>query len=251
MSGHSKWATIHRQKETNDTRRGQEFTKVANAITVAVREGGGVSDPQSNFKLRLMVQKAREINMPKENIQRAIDRGRGVGAGANLEEVLYEGYGPSGVGVLVEVVTDNKQRTAQLIKNIFDRGGGSLGGPGAVSFQFEKVGLILVGKVPPIDNQILKIIDLVGAQDVEEVEDGIEIFVPLADLESSRKALSDAGMTIKTAELAQKPTTVIHVNDPKEAGRVMKLLDELENLDDVQKVWANVDIPKATLDQID
>lgn len=251
MSGHSKWATIHRQKETNDARRGQEFTKVANAITVAVREGGGVSDPQSNFKLRLMVQKAREINMPKENIQRAIDRGRGAGAGANLEEVLYEGYGPSGVGVLVEAVTDNKQRTAQVIKNIFDRSGGSLAGPGAVAFQFSKNGLILVEKSPAVDEQILKIIDLVGAQDVEEVEDGLEIFVPLPALETSRKVLVDAGFSVKSAEPAQKPISAIEVASPGDAKKVMQIIEDLEDLDDVQKVWANMEIPKEVLDSID
>lgn len=251
MSGHSKWATIHRQKEANDSKRAQQFTKLANAITVAVREGGGVTDPQSNFKLRLIIQKAKEINMPKENIQRAIDRGGGAGAGANLEEILYEGYGPMGVGILVEAVTDNKQRTAQIIKNIFDRSGGSLAGPGAVAFQFNKDGLILVEKTSSVDEQILKIIDLVGAQDVEEVEDGLEIFVPLSDMETSRKVLVDAGFNVKSAEPAQKPISLVEVGNLGEAKKVMKIIDDLEDLDDVQKVWANMDIPKEVLDTID
>ncbi|KKT76197.1 MAG: transcriptional regulator [Microgenomates group bacterium GW2011_GWA1_Microgenomates_45_10] len=250
MSGHSKWATIRRQKESNDAKRGQQFTKLANAITVAVREGGGVTDPQSNFKLRLVIQKAKEINMPKDNIQRAVDRGRGAGSGISLEEVLYEGYGPFGVGILVEAVTDNKQRTAQVVKNIFDKSGGSLAGPGAVSFQFNKVGFIVVEKSDPIDDQILKIIDLVGADDVEEVEDGLEIYVSLSQLETARKTLAENGFVVRSAEPAQRPTTVIEVKDPAEAKRVMKILDDLENLDDVQKVWANMDIPKDVLTEV-
>lgn len=250
MSGHSKWATIHRQKEVNDAKRGQQFTKIANAITVAVRESGGIADPQSNFKLRLVVQKAKEINMPKDNIQRAIDRGRGAGAGIVLEEVLYEGYGPLGVGVLVEAVTDNKQRTAQTVKNIFDRSGGSLAGPGAVAFQFNKIGQILVEKSDSVDDQILKIIDLVGAQDVEEVEDGLEVSLPLTGLEEARKTLADSGFVVKSAEPVQKPTTLISATTPEEARKIIKLLDDLEELDDVQKVWANVDIPKEILAQI-
>lgn len=244
MSGHSKWATIHRQKEVKDAKKGQQFTKIANAIIVAVKEGGGATDPQSNFKLRLAVDKARAMNMPKDNIQRAIERGKGLGAGGQaLEEVLYEGYGPSGVGVLVEAVTDNKQRTAQVIKNLFDRGGGSLAGPGSVSFQFQRVGLVVVEKQPPVDEKILKLIDL-GAEDVEEVEDGLEVYVSADKLEQTKKSLAEAGFVVRSAEPAQRPTSLVTITDPKEAQRLISFLDSLESLDDVQRVWANADIPK-------
>ena len=144
MSGHSKWATIHRQKETTDQKRGQVFTKITTAIIVAVRDSGGTTDPELNFKLRLAIEKARAINMPKENIQRAIDRAAGKGDGGSITETTYEGYGPGGVGILVETASDNKQRTVQEIKNIFDKNGGSIASPGSVSFNFKKVGLLTV-----------------------------------------------------------------------------------------------------------
>jgi YebC/PmpR family DNA-binding regulatory protein len=240
VSGHSKWATIHRQKEAKDAKRGQQFTKLANAISVAVREGGGTTEPESNFKLRLAVEKARAMSMPKENIQRAIEHGKGGANGAVLEEVLYEGYGPSGVGILAEAVTDNKQRTAQVIKNIFERSGGTLAGPGAVAYQFKKTGLILVEKQDPVDEQLLKIIDL-RAEDVEEVEDGLEVYVILSEFEGMRKSLTEAGFVIRSAEPVQVPTTTIPVSGG-EAEKVVALLTSLEELDDVQKVWTNADI---------
>lgn len=240
MSGHSKWATIHRQKEVNDAKRSQQFTKVGMAITVAVREGGGVTDPESNFKLRLAMEKARSVNMPKENVQRAIERGKGTGTGGSaLQEVLYEGYGPGGVGVLVEAVTDNKQRTAQMIKNLFDRSGGTLAGPGAVAFQFQKIGQIIVEKKSPVDEQILTIIDS-GAEDVEEVEDGLEVTVSLDKMEEMKRALAEKGSVSISAEQVERPTSPIKINS-SESQRVISLLENLEELDDVQKVWTNAE----------
>jgi len=248
MSGHSKWATIHRQKEVTDQKRGKVFTKIANMITVAVKESGGISDPNSNFKLRLALDKAKEVNMPKDNIQRSIDRAIGAGGAGTLEEVVYEGYGPGGVAILVEAATDNKQRTVQEVKNIFDRGGGSLGSPGAVSFLFKKLGLILVQKETNLDEQILKLIDL-GAEEVDEVEDAVEVYIKVEELENLKQKISASGGKIIKSELVSQPTSVVPVNDPKIAVRILNLLDKLDSHDDVLKVFANFDIPEEILEK--
>lgn len=246
MSGHSKWATIHRQKETTDQKRGQVFTKIANSITVAVKEGGGITDPNLNFKLRLALEKAREVNMPKDNIQRAIDRATGAGGVRALEEIVYEGYGPGGVAVMIEAATDNRQRTVQEVKNIFDKAGGSLGSPGAVAFLFKKVGLIVVGKGEEPEENILKLIDL-GAEDVEEVEDAIEIYVSLDKFEEVKERVNKAGLAILRSEVTAKPTSLVPISDPKVAGRLLSLLEKLDSHDDILKVHANFDIPQDVL----
>lgn len=250
MSGHSKWATIHRQKEASDQKRGQIFTKIANAIIIAVREGGGIADPQGNFKLRLVLEKARAANMPKENIQRAIDRALGKGGGEAVSEATYEGYGPGGVGIIVEAVTDNKQRTVQEVKNIFDRSGGGIASPGAVSFNFRKTGYITATAAGDSDEAILKLIDL-GAEDVELAEDGVlEVYVPLERLETLKEGISLAGMEVKSAEIIMKPVNLVTVTDPKVASQILGLMEKLESLDDVQKVYANFDIPEEVLKQV-
>jgi len=250
MSGHSKWATIHRQKEATDQKRGQLFTKIANAIIVAVREGKGITDPELNFKLRLALEKAREVNMPKENIQRAIDRAVGAGGGEALEEVTYEGYGPGGVAVMIEAATDNRQRTVQEIKNIFDRAGGSLGSPGAVSFLFKKVGLVVVEKGEDAQQTTLKLIDL-GADDIEEVEDGIEVYVEPEKLEEIKKKIAQANLNIKKSELMSKPNNFVQISDPKVAQRVLNLVEKLDSQQDVLKVYANFDIPTEVLEKVE
>ncbi len=247
MSGHSKWATIHRQKETTDQKRGQVFTKITNAIIVAVRDSGGMTDPENNFKLRLAIEKGRAVNMPKENIQRAIDRAAGKGEGVTITEVTYEGYGPGGVGILVEAATDNKQRTVQEVKNIFDRSGGSLTSPGAVSFNFQKVGSIVVSVEGDKEEAILKIIDL-GVEDVEEAgERDLEIHVSPENLVSTRDKLAAAGFSPKSVELEMKPINLVAIPDRHAADSVLALLDKLEALDDVQRVYANFDIPDEFL----
>lgn len=248
MSGHSKWATIHRQKEAADQKKGQIFTKIANAITVAVKEGGGITDPNLNFKLRLALEKARQVNMPKDNIQRAVDRAAGAGGTVALEEVVYEGFGPGGVAIMLEAATDNRQRTVQEIKNIFDRGGGSLGSPGAVSYLFKKVGLIVVDKGENAEEDILKLIDL-GAEDVEEVEDAIEVYVGIEKLDQIKKNITDSGLRVVRSELTAKPTSLIQITDEKVAGRLLTLLDKLDAHDDILKVNANFDIPLDVLDK--
>lgn len=250
MSGHSKWATIHRQKESADQKRGQIFTKIAKAITVAVKEGGGITDPALNFKLRLALEKAREVNMPKDNIQRAIQRAEGkLAVGGGLEEVVYEGYGPGGVAILVEAATDNKQRTVQEIKNIFDKGGGSLGSPGTVSFLFKKMGLILVEKGQDSQETTLKLIDF-GVEDAEEVEDGIEVYVGVQNFEEMKKKLADSGLIILKSEMTAKPTSQVPITDPGLAARILGLMDKLDSHDDVLRVYANFDIPQDVLEKV-
>ncbi len=247
MSGHSKWATIHRQKEATDQKRGQAFTKIANAITVAVREGGGVTDPEHNFRLRLAIEKSRSLNMPKENIQRAIDRAAGKGEGAALVETTYEGYGPGGVGILVETTTDNKQRTVQEVKNVFDRNGGNLASPGSVGYNFQKVGSIIVQAPGNKEEAVLKIIDL-GVEDIEEAGDNnLEIHVAPEDLMIMKEKLAAAGFPPTSVEIEMKPINLVAVTDQKTASQVLGLLEKLEALDDVQRVYANFDIPDEFL----
>lgn len=243
MSGHSHYATIHRQKELKDAARGNIFSKLARAITIAVKSGGG-GDPDSNFKLRVEIDKAHTANMPKDNIERAI--AKAAESGEALEEVSYEGFGPSGVAVIVKAATDNRNRTGQEIKNLFEKAGGSLAGPGAVSFNFESKGFLLVEKKGDPETQMLALIDL-GAEDVEETEDGIEIYVAPEVTSLARKKISDAGFNIKETELIMKPKTLQSVADSGQAGKVLSFLDSLEDSEDVQKVYTNLDIPKTAL----
>ncbi len=239
MSGHSKWAKIHRAKEASDQKRGQSFTKLSNAITLAVKEGSGIADPEFNFRLRIAIDKAREANMPKDNITRAIDRAAGKGEGNILEEILYEGYGPGGVGFLVQSVTDNRQRTVQEVKNIFDRSGGAVASPGAVSFNFKKVGYITVNAKEKLEEAMLKLIDL-GVEDVEDEGDGVlGVYTNAADLISIRDKIAGIGLTAQSAEIIMKPVNYVSVADQKTADQVLSLVDRLEELDDVQKVFVN------------
>lgn len=248
MSGHSKWAQIKRQKGVADIKRGQTFTKVANAISVAVRDGGGMTDPESNFKLRLAIEKARTVNMPKENIQRAIDRGGGKGEKGTLEEVVYEGFGPGGVAVIVECVTDNRERTRSEIKNVFDKSGGTLGQAGSVAYQFKQVGLVTVKKSGiSIDDIFSRAVDA-GADDVEEVGEEMLIYTDPSNLKATKEALSLAGLTVVEAELSRKPTITVPVSDKETLSKVLSFVDKLESLDDAQKVYANFDIRDELLD---
>ena len=245
MSGHSHYATIKRQKETKDAARGNMFSKLGKAISIAAKTGGG-PDPNSNFKLRVAIDKARGFNMPKDNIERAISRASG---GESLDEVSYEGFGPSGFAVMVEVATDNRNRTGQEIKNIFERAGGSLAGPGAVSFNFEPKGQIVVKNEGDAEAQMLKLIDL-GVEDMEETDDGIEVHVSSEKLSSFRKALEGAGFTIVGVELVQRPKNYISVTAPTEANKAITFLDSLNEHEDVQKVFANLDIPTEVLSKL-
>lgn len=238
MSGHSKWSTIKRQKEANDAKKGQLFSKLVRAISLAARAGG--PNPDANFALKAAVEKARQYNMPKENIQRSIEKGSSTG-GDGLIEVVYEGYGPAGVAVIVEAATDNKNRTAQEIKNIFERGGGSLANPGSVSFQFERAGQILVEKKDKPDEQALSIMDLDGVEDVEIVEDGIEVHTKPGDLFRLKDQIARAGSLVKSAELIYKPRVLVQVSDQPAGQKALRLLENLDEHDDVQRVYANID----------
>lgn len=249
MSGHSKWSTIKRQKGVADAKRGQTFTKIANAIIIAVRSSGGMTDPESNFKLRLAIEKARAVNMPKENIQRSIDRGKGIGEKGGLEEVVYEGFAPGGAAVIVEAVTDNRQRTTSEVKNIFEKSGGTLATPGAVSYQFVQKGLITVRKNNRTLDDIFLLAADFGAEDVEEAGSDILIYSKPEELAKVRDSLSEKGLSIVEAELTRKPATTVSITEKESAQKALSFMEKLEGLDDVQRVYANFDIPDQLISE--
>lgn len=246
MSGHSKWSQIKRQKGVADAKRGQVFTKLAREIIVAVRQGG--ASPDSNLQLRLAVQKARDNNMPSDNIERAIKRGSGDLEGAALIEVMFEGYGPSGVAVLVQALTDNRNRTVQEIRRMFTRHGGSLGENGCVAWLFDSKGVITVeSKDSDAEEIVLRAIDA-GAEDVKTEKGYVEIYTQPQDLENVRKAVEETEHVI-SAEVSLTPKTTVLLEDNK-AMQTLNFLDELEELDDVQRVFSNVDLSEATLERL-
>lgn len=250
MSGHSKWAQIKRQKGVADIKRGQVFTKISNAITIAVRQGGGVSSPDQNFKLRLIIEKARSLNMPKENIQRAIEKAQGKSDKLeSLQEAVYEGFGPCKIAVMVETVTDNKQRTSSEIKNLFDKYGGTLAIPGAVSYQFQQKGQISVKKDgKTVDDVFLAAADS-GAEDVDEAGDEVFVYTKPEDLSKVKNSLTKTGFAISDAELTRKPVITTQIENQQDAQRVLSFIEKLEELGDVQKVFANFDIPEQFLQE--
>jgi YebC/PmpR family DNA-binding regulatory protein len=244
MSGHSKWSSIKRQKGVADAQRGQLFTKLSKEIIMAAKQGG--PDPNANFRLRLAVQKARDNNMPADNIERAIKRASGGGEGVEMAEITYEGYGPSGIAVLVEVATDNRNRIVAEVRNVFTRAGGSLGESGSVAWNFDSRGVISVvadGKDP--DEVALYAIDA-GADDVQVGGDTIEVYTAPADLEKVKKALEDHQVTVESAEAARVPKTTVAL-DEKSAIQMLRLVEKLEALDDVQKVYFNAEFSDDVL----
>src|SRR4029079_1314994 len=247
MSGHSKWASIKQKKAATDALRGQLFTKLARAISVAAREGGG--DPDSNFTLSAAIQKARDYSMPKDSIQRAIDRGIGAGAdGETIERVLYEGYGPSGVAVLVEALTDNRNRTSADLRHTFDKNSGSLGEPGSVAWVFEKRGVVMVDADRYTEDNLIPAIDA-GAEDVAREGDSLKVVSAAEDLAAVRRALEAAGVDIESAQLTMEPKNVVEVGET-DARAVMRLMEALDDHDDVEAVHANFDIPAEVLEEI-
>jgi YebC/PmpR family DNA-binding regulatory protein len=247
MSGHSKWSTIKRPKGVNDSKRSALFTKVAREIAVAARTGGG--DPDANYRLRLAVDKARSINMPAENIKRAIEKATGGGDEVQYEEIVYEGYGPGGVAVLVEAQTDNRNRTAAEVRSIFAKTGGQLAGSGAVAWQFEARGLITVAREGTDPDEVaLAAIDA-GAADVDSETDPIEIYTDPSELFGVRKALEAAGVSVDDAESAMIAKQTVSL-DADHVRKALRLVDLLEDLDDVQRVTTNVDIPEELLAEL-
>jgi len=247
MAGHSKWASIKHKKKAVDAKRGKLFTKLARAITVAAREGGG--DPEGNPSLATAVQKAKDFSMPKDNIQRAIDRGTGEGAdAAAIERIVYEGYGPGGVAVLVEVLSDNRNRTGSEIRHAFDRHGGSLGEPGSVAWMFEKRGVIVVDGDRYGEDDLIVAIDA-GAEDVVEDGEALRVLCAPSSLSAVRAALEQAEVEIESAEIAMEPGSTVEVDEDK-AGTLMRLIEALDDHDDVDDVHANFDIPDEVLERV-
>jgi len=246
MSGHSRWAQIKRQKGLADARRGQVFTKLAREINIAVRQEG--NDPQSNSRLRLAVQKARDNNMPLENIERAIKRGTGSSDAAALTEVTLEGYGPGGSAILLQALTDNRNRTLSEVRNVFSRHNASLGESGCVSWIFEPKGVITI-EANEVDAEELALFAIdAGADDVKVDEATVEVHTQVHDLEAMRKTLEGKEIAISSAELLQVPKTLISL-DEKSALQSLKLLDRLEELDDVQHVFTNADFPNEVVEK--
>jgi YebC/PmpR family DNA-binding regulatory protein len=247
MSGHSKWHSIKHKKAVVDQRRGQQFTKLARAITVAAREGGG--DPEGNSGLALAIQKARDASMPKDNIERAIAKGTGEGADADqIETVVYEGYGPGGVALLIEALTDNRNRTGADIRHAFSKHGGSLGEPGSVAWNFEKKGVVLVDAERHDEDDLIVAIDA-GAQDIALDDDVYEIVTEPGDLVAVTQALHEAGIETDSADVTQRPKSRVPVGEP-DAARLMRLIDAIEESDDVGAVHANFDVDAAVLERI-
>jgi YebC/PmpR family DNA-binding regulatory protein len=248
MSGHSKWSTIKRQKGANDAKRGALFTKVAREISVAARQGGG--DPDANYRLRLAIEKARAVNMPADNIKRTIEKATGGGDAEQFEEIVYEGYGPGGVALLVEAATDNRNRTAADVRSVFTKAGGQLAGSGAVAWQFEPRGLIAIAPDgQDVDEVALAAIDA-GAEDVDTDDPtAIEIFTSPADLERVRQALEAAGIGIDSAESTMVAKQTVELDSTK-ARQALRLVEQLEDLDDVQRVTANFDIPEDVFAEV-
>ncbi len=245
MSGHSKWANIKHRKGKMDAIRGKITTKISREITVAARAGG--ADPAGNMRLKLALQKAKENNVPKDNIQRAIQKGVGALDGGNYEEIVYEGYGPGGVAVLLEIMTDNRNRTAADIRHLFSKYGGNLGEAGCVSWMFDKKGLFLVDKTGVNEEDLMLTALEAGAEDIKSEDDQYEITTAPDDWEQVRAALEAAKVVTASAQITMVPQTTVELAGD-DAVKMLKLMDALEEHDDVQEVYANFDIPEDMMD---
>ncbi len=248
MSGHSKWHSIKHKKMATDQKRGKIFTKLIKEIMVATKMGG--ANPETNSRLRMAIEKAKSYNMPNDNIQRAIKKGSGAEGGVNYEQVSYEGYGPGGVAIYVEVLTDNKNRTASEIRSIFSRHNGNLGGQGSVAWIFERKGLITVKKEKSEEDKLFEIVLEAGAEDMKTEKDTYEIITTPENFENVKKALQDNQIEIESASVTLIPKNTVKV-EGKEAEQLLKLLDDLEENEDVQGVYANFDIPDEILETIE
>ncbi|OGI09584.1 MAG: transcriptional regulator [Candidatus Margulisbacteria bacterium GWE2_39_32] len=247
MSGHNKWSTIKHKKAKTDAVKGKAFTKVAREIFAAVKEGG--ADPEGNSRLRLAIENAKKVNMPKDNIKNAIQRGNK--EGANLEDVIYEGYAPCGVAVLIITMTDNRNRTVTEIRSAFNKNGGSMGDSGCVSWMFQKRGLITINDGKTTEDKIFDFVIDAGAEDIISQSDGsIEIRTSVESFEAVRKAIETNKIEIEDSEIAYLPTTTLAINDLESATKVLKTIEKLEEIDDVQDVYANFEIPDEILEKV-
>jgi YebC/PmpR family DNA-binding regulatory protein len=249
LSGHSKWSSIKHKKGAADAKRGQLFSKLSRAILVAAKEGGG--DPTNNLALQNAIEKARSYSMPKDNIDRAIAKGSGADADANtFETIVYEGYGPEGVALIVEALTDNKNRTAADVRHLFAKHGGNLGATGAVAWQFERLGVIVVAAEGTDEEELLLVAADAGADDVQEDGSSFQVTSPPEALSAVRAAVEQTGFTVESAELQLMPKSTVSIDDEAKARQVMRLVDALEENDDVQDVYANFDIPERVLEAV-
>ena len=249
MSGHSKWSSIKHKKGAADAKRGKLFSKLSRAIIVAAKEGGG--NPADNLALQNAVEKARSYSMPKDNIDRAIAKGSGADADASaFETVVYEGYGPSGVAVIVEALTDNRNRTASDVRHTFAKNDGNLGGSGAVSWLFERRGIVMVDAAGVDEDELTLAAAEGGAEDVEHDGSSYQVTAAPEQLVAVREAIEAAGFTVDAAELTMVPKTTVEVADESEAKKILRLIDQLEDNDDVQDVYANFDIPERVLEAV-
>jgi YebC/PmpR family DNA-binding regulatory protein len=249
VSGHSKWSSIKHKKGAADAKRGKLFSKLSRAIIVAAKEGGG--DPTNNLSLQNAIEKAKSYSMPKDNIDRAIAKGSGADAdAAAFETIVYEGYGPEGVAVIVEALTDNKNRTAADVRHMFAKNGGNLGATGAVAWQFERTGVVIVPAEGVDEDALLLVAADAGAEDVRQDGSVFEVTSPPESLSAVRAAIEAAGMSVDSAELMLVPKVTVAVEDEAKARQVMRLIDALEDNDDVQDVYANFDIPEQVLEAV-
>lgn len=246
MSGHSKWATIKRHKAAVDAKRGKIFSVIAKEITLAARAGGG--DADMNPRLRTMILKAKAANMPADNVERAIKKGTGEIEGVIIEELIYEGYGPGGVGLIVEVTTDNKNRSASEVRSTFSKHGGNLAGAGALAFNFRRKGQFLIARSASDEETLMEVGIEGGAEDVLVEEDHFEIVTEIGDYDSMSKALEDREIPVESSELAFLPNSLVPVEDRETAKKLLRLMEALEDLEDVKAVHSNHDIPEGLVD---
>ena len=249
MSGHSKWATIRHKKGAADAKRGKVFTKLIKELMVAARMGG--ANPDGNPRLRAAVLAAKAENMPKDNIDRAIKKGTGDLEGVNYEEMMYEGYGPGGVAVLVDIMTDNRNRAASEVRHIFSRNSGNLGEAGCVAWMFNKKGSIVFDKKAIAEEELIELALEAGAEDVKDQEDQFEIITSPEDFANVKAAFDEKGLNYELAEITMSPQTTVRIEDPKTAQQLLRLMDALEDADDVQHVYANFDIPDQIIESLE
>jgi YebC/PmpR family DNA-binding regulatory protein len=248
MSGHSKWATTKHKKAAIDAKRGKIFTKIGKEITVAARLGGG--DPDGNPRLRTAVANAKSVSMPSDNIKRAIQKGTGELPGVAYEEITYEGYGPNGVAIIIEVMTDNRNRTVSEIRHTMEKLGKGMGESGCVSWMFHKKGYIVVARAKADEEKLMGLALDAGAEDLQTEDDNFVITTPPNEFEKVKKALEDAGVPLEVAEVTMLPQTYVKLEKEKEAGQMLRLMEALEDNDDVQNVYANFDIPDEVMNAV-